>query len=136
VQTGFDAVRDRLLKIGGSEVKQAPGRYDPAIDELLRDGREISLPVLMRPMEPQHCHANVARLWQQHAPSLVAISAGYALDADGYVWRQHWWGLATDIGIIETTEPRSRYFGIDFTGEAANAVTTEILREFEAHRGQ
>lgn len=131
VQPGFYALQDRLLRIGGLEVKPAPGGYDPAIDALLKDGREIVLPVALRPMQPQHCHANVARLWHQRTPGLIAISAGYALDADGTTWRQHWWGLVEGVGIIETIERRARYFGIDFTGDAADGVAADILKEFD-----
>ncbi len=109
----------------------APGGVDNYVDELLKDGRQMRLGISLYKMQPEHCHANIARLWQQRIAGLETICMGYALDADGTFWREHWWGLSAHARIIETTVPRSRYFGIDFSGEDADGVATEILRKFQ-----
>jgi hypothetical protein len=135
-QPQFKALRERLLTIAGREVKPAPGCFDPMIDEILKSGREMRLSISRVVMQAAHCNANVARIWRQRNATVLAMCTGYALDTDGTVWRQHWWGLTTEPRIIETTVPRSRYFGIDFTGEVADDVATEILRKVRTWRNE
>lgn len=132
-QPGFDSLCDRLLAIAGREVKPAPGGEDNAIDALLKDGRSLRLGIDLCRMQPGHCNVNMARLWRQHSGNLAAICTGYALDTDGTVWRQHWWGISNGERIVETTVPRSRYFGIDFTGDGADKIAADILRRFQSN---
>ena len=126
-QPEFKALRERLLSIGGCEVKPAPGWVDNAIGALLDDGREMRLGILLVRMQSAHCNANIAQIWQQRNASVLAMCTGYALDPGGSVWRQHWWGLTSEARILETTIARSRYFGVDFTGESADEMAVEIL---------
>jgi hypothetical protein len=134
-QPEFGALRERLLTIGGREVKPAPGWLDNAIDELLQRGELMRFGISLLVMQSGHCNGNVARIWLERGPQIHAMCTGYALDAnDGTVWRQHWWGLTTEPRIIETTVARSRYFGICFTGVSADGVATDILREVRTWR--
>jgi hypothetical protein len=119
-------LRELLLSIGGEELCTPPGGIDNAVTCLLVEGTAMQMPVLTRPMEVSHCHANVATLWKNRELKLIAICGGYALSGDG-IWRQHWWGL-TSANIVETTESRTAYFGIHWTGKEAHGLAAEILR--------
>jgi hypothetical protein len=122
----FEALRERLLSIGGMTVKPAPGGVDNAIDALLSDGREVKLRIRDELMDPGFCNRNVAQLWQDR--KVEAMCTGYALDPAGDVWRQHWWGIS-EGHIVETTARRSRYFGICRIGEDADRWSAEVLRK-------
>ena len=63
------------------------------------------------------CHQNVASVWKAHKFGIVGICTGYALTEDG-LWRQHSWGLLREA-LLETTEPRVKYFGILLQGDKA-----------------
>jgi hypothetical protein len=52
----------------------------------------------------------VAEIWTEERHELVGIGTGYSLSDDG-LWRQHSWGLRRE-GILETTVPRVKYFGV------------------------
>jgi hypothetical protein len=111
------ALREKLLEIGGVEIVALP---DEDIPSLVRKGEMMDGPVTRRPMRVSRCHHNVADLWRgkRKRSRIIAIATGYALSDDG-LWRQHSWAL-TNSGIIETTEPRVRYFGVTLSGQAAN----------------
>jgi hypothetical protein len=108
----------KLLPIGGDRISPQP---HPAIRFLATHGRLMEFHPKLREMEPSHCHANVAQLWNTRTPRsrLVAIATGYALiegDGDG-MWRPHSWALSRTkgvISIIETTLLRTKYFGIAY----------------------
>jgi hypothetical protein len=61
--------------------------------------------------------ANAVALWR-HGEA-VAIGTGYALSDDA-LWREHSWAWDRQGAVIETTEPRVRYFGLRFEGEQAD----------------
>ena len=48
----------------------------------------------------------------------VAVGTGYALSRD-LLWREHSWAWDRDGRLIETTETRTRYFGIRMDGPEA-----------------
>ena len=63
------------------------------------------------PGEPSACHENAARLDDGVTRRRFT---GFALSEDG-CWRVHSW-LMTPDGVIETTGPRTLYFGIRWPG--------------------
>jgi len=75
-------------------------------------------PVRLRLMKSSLCHQNVASVWAKRRFGIVGVATGYVLSEDG-LWRQHSWGILRD-GILETTEARSKYFGIIFQGDEAD----------------
>lgn len=105
----------------------APPRPDAAVFLLIQDGFVMSGPVKLRAMLGSACHANVSRLWIARKQEIVAIGTGYALSADG-LWRQHSWGVRRE-GILETTVPREKYFGIVLQGSQAHSFA-------ESNRGE
>ena len=107
------ALRETLLNIGGNEIVTAlpVDSYNPALSRvLLSRGLVMGGPVTLKEMEPCNCHENVARLWLANDHRLIGIGSGYRLSDDG-LWREHSWGVRRE-GIIETTVPRVKYFGI------------------------
>jgi hypothetical protein len=65
----------------------------------------------VRPMDANNCHTNSERLAIKH-PRRYQRETGFALSDDG-LWRPHSWVFdATRNQIVETVEPRVRYFGI------------------------
>lgn len=73
------------------------------------------------------CHANVSFLWMRMRRRIVGIGTGYALSADG-LWRQHSWGVQRQ-GILETTQPREKYFGLLLQGSDADSFAYANLAE-------
>jgi hypothetical protein len=71
------------------------------------------------------CHANISYLWMRRRRYMVGIGTGYALSADG-LWRQHSWGVRRQ-GILETTAPREKYFGILLQGSNADSFAEANL---------
>jgi hypothetical protein len=69
----------------------------------------------IKKMESSQCHDNVGILYRVD-PHLT-IYYGYALSSDG-LWRHHSW-CEKDGVIIETTEKRLIYIGVDNTDEYA-----------------
>jgi hypothetical protein len=94
---------------------------------LLECGFLIDGPITTYKMAPSSCHRNVATLWKQRQQGIVAIASGYALSDDG-LWRQHSWGILRD-GVLETTEQRSKYFGIVLQGLEADLFAANELGE-------
>lgn len=63
------------------------------------------------------CHSNSAKIYSGD-PKRYQIVTGLALNEE--IWREHTW--VRDLKnkeLIETTEPREKYFGITLSGEAA-----------------
>jgi|SRR5665213_1339855 len=118
LQPEIGALRTLLLGIGGVEFV-ASSQIDPDIGALISSGFAMEDLVECEPMERSACHANVARLWVADKSDLLGIGTGYALSDDG-LWRQHSWGMRRN-GILETTKPRVRYFGIALQGRDADA---------------
>ncbi|HVL52975.1 MAG TPA: hypothetical protein VM344_01790 [Vitreimonas sp.] len=82
----------------------------PEVELLLEAGHLDSTEHLtVRPMDLAECHRNVRRL--AAADSTVSWRFGMALSSDD-IWRVHSWALRRGR-IVETTLPRTRYYGID-----------------------
>ena len=80
---------------------------------------------LLFKMESSACHRNAADLWlsgrEPDCRSEVAgcaLMSGYALSDDN-LWRQHSWVTTREGQIVETTTPRTRYFGYTMNTEEA-----------------
>jgi hypothetical protein len=68
--------------------------------------------VKMKLGEACRCHSNCLTAWVKN-PGLSFVT-GFGLTDDDGMWRAHSW-LTTDKGqIVETTVPRSMYFGVQF----------------------
>jgi hypothetical protein len=119
-------LRDKLLQIGGTHLVP-PEEPDPDLEDLLKHGYIIGGTVRFEEMAENSCHWNVAALWLQKKQELVAVATGYALSDDG-LWRQHSWGMQ-DGAILETTEPRTRYFGLRMEGAEANSFASRFFDE-------
>lgn len=107
-------LQDRLLSIGGDWVALEP---ECDLEALLKEGRIIEGKVILKSMEKCKCHSNCAKLWSKN-PKNNRIATGWALSDDG-IWRQHTW-IHKGKTIIETTEPRTLYFGMVLRDEEAN----------------
>lgn len=128
---GMRVLHDLLLSIGGEET------CFPAVEEDLKkildrgyfmDGRKQ---VLVKKGRPSQCHANSCDLWEANRDKDLHIMTGYALSQDG-MWRQHTWLVqryetATQkrMRIVETTEKRLAYFGVEYTEEEARVFCEE-----------
>jgi hypothetical protein len=119
-------LRDKLLQIGGTHLV-SPGGREPDLEELLTHGCMIEGTIRFEEMTENSCHWNVAALWLQKKRDLVAIGAGYALSDDG-LWRQHSWGIQHNA-ILETTEPRTCYFGLRMEGIDASSFANRFFDE-------
>jgi hypothetical protein len=106
-----------LLRLGG-DFLVAPPRPDQDVPLLLEQGFLTSGPTRLKVMKSSSCHQNVASIWTKRKFGIVGIATGYALSDDG-LWRQHTWGILRD-GVLETTEPRLKYFGIVLQGDRAD----------------
>ncbi|HVG26418.1 MAG TPA: hypothetical protein VM865_02340 [Acidobacteriaceae bacterium] len=115
-QPDLRKLKSLLLRFGGVFIV-APSDVDPDVEKLLEAGFVMTGPITMKKMKSSMCHQNVAAVWSARRSGMVGIATGYALSDDG-LWRQHSWGLLRD-GVLETTVPRVKYFGILLqTGEA------------------
>ncbi len=105
-------LHDKLLSIGGKCVILVPtGSRFYKLDDLLDRGQEWDgKKSLLRRGSECHCHENAGRYWAASMGHLK-IASGYALSDDG-MWRQHSWNLRADGYVLESTEPRLKYYGI------------------------
>jgi hypothetical protein len=124
-QPELKRLKTLLLRLGG-EYLVAPPKPDADISALLEHGLVISGPLKLKAMKASSCHQNIAALWQSGRSALVAVSTGYALSDDG-LWRQHSWGILRE-GILETTVPRLKYFGLVLQGERADLFASQNSR--------
>lgn len=118
-------LKSLLLRFGG-EFLVAPPKPDEDIPSILKSGFLVGGRILFKPMTRSSCHQNVSRLWKNRRSGIIGIATGYALSADG-LWRQHSWGLRRD-GVLETTELRTKYFGLILQGEKADQFAESNLR--------
>jgi hypothetical protein len=125
-QPELEQLNTLLLGLGG-EFLVATQTPDDFVATLLECGFLIEGPITTYMMAPGSCHRNVATLWKQRQQGIVAIATGYALSDDG-LWRQHSWGILRD-GLLETTEERSKYFGIVLQGLEADLFAANELGE-------
>ncbi len=104
-----------LLAHGGTLVVPPP--TPDLLLEMQRDQGQVFDPSTLEVrVGDDDCHRNAARLWRTGAAS--AVGTGYAL-SDDQLWREHSWAWTAAGVLIETTVPRTRYFGIRFDGEDA-----------------
>jgi hypothetical protein len=118
-------LRDLLISHGGDFVILPVREQD--LDRILERGEPFKAAKRLVRGARSQCHANVARLWEKGA--LDAVATGYALtwDPDGLgVWRQHSWGVRGK-SAVETTAPRSLYFGVAMRGKEADQFASEQL---------
>ena len=119
--SSWRALATLILTNGGRAVVPPP-----TIEEDLRallSGTCTTRKVRLVKGPPNSCHETTALAW--FAGKLDAVVTGYALSEDG-LWRQHSWGLSNNV-VIEPTEKRTAYFGIELHGEAANEFATNQL---------
>lgn len=106
----------RLLSLGGEAVVLWNDNNGPyGVAHLIEQGslfNKQGLEVIKG--EPSRCHENVFALWA-NKPDDYLIVTGYGLSDDG-IWRPHSWCVDRKTGkIIETTERREEYFGVEFS---------------------
>jgi hypothetical protein len=89
---------------------------DPMIDVFRTRGWLWSSSARFVGGEVSACHHNAVALWR--SGDACAIGSGYALSDDGR-WREHTWGVAEDGELLETTEARTAYFGVELRGQSA-----------------
>ena len=123
-QPQLEQLNTLLLGLGGEFLVPRPDDY---VLFLLEHGFLTAGPITMHKMAPSSCHHNVAILWKERQHGMVAIATGYALSDDG-LWRQHSWGILRN-GVLETTEPRSKYFGFVLQGREADLFAANQLGE-------
>lgn len=124
-QPQIESLRRLLLELGGRQLV-APPSHDPAVPLLINAGFVMAQSVYRIIMQEGRCHENVARVWTRGQRGVVGIGTGYALNEDG-LWRQHSWGLLRD-GILETTVPRTKYFGLLLQGGEADLFAESNCR--------
>jgi|ERR1017187_70600 hypothetical protein len=143
-QPEFGVLRAKMLEHGGEEVvppfewnndlRQYVIVADPDVPALVDHGYLITGPVVCRSrgMEPNRCHANIARLWLQKRKrdALTGIATGYCLDND--LWRQHSWGIRKE-SLLETLGERDKYFGIRLDGVDADVFAFKALCEDQTY---
>jgi hypothetical protein len=116
-QPEFEHLQLLLLRLGGIFIV-APNKPDWDVPRLLKSGILMNGPVTLKKMQSSMCHQNIATVWRFQKPPIVSIATGYALTEDG-LWRQHSWGVLQN-GLLETTQERTRYFGILFSSSEAD----------------
>jgi hypothetical protein len=98
------------------------------VPHLLAEGRVFSNRGLeIVEGEPSGCHDNAFAFWAKK-PERYMVVTGYGLSKDG-IWRPHSWCVDRKAGkIIETTERRTKYFGVEFSKaefeDAQEAIST------------
>lgn len=121
-QPEFATLVARLLALGGVRVAPPP-LPDPDLALLLEGGQQWDGDVMLQKGEAGQCHLNAAQLYMDDMQRF-RIATGYALSADG-LWRQHSWIHDSVSGggrcIIETTELRTCYYGVELTDAEAQS---------------
>jgi hypothetical protein len=110
----LDELKRRLMAIGGTRFQVddfLASELEPAETELLMTvGRmDATGDLELREMEMSGCHRNVRTLLE--ADPTLEWRFGMALSHDD-IWRVHSWAH-DGRRVIETTEPRTTYVGID-----------------------
>jgi hypothetical protein len=123
---GYAAAWGRLATVvlghGGIHVVP-PLVPDILVDVLSEQGKPWAADVRHLPGQASSCHDNSIELWR--SGEAASIGTGYALSDDG-LWREHSWAATAEGVIIETTEPRARYFGLDLSGDEAEGFARWI----------
>jgi uncharacterized metal-binding protein len=106
----------KLLSFGGKAVVLWNGSNGiNSVAHLLAEGRVFSNRSLkVVDGEQSQCHDNVLALWRTKPDDYLVVT-GYGLSKDS-IWRPHSWCVDRTTGkIIETTERRTKYFGVEFS---------------------
>lgn len=105
-------VDDKLLAIGGKLINHTASEADTdpyAHEYMLKYGKEFSSGnCSIVKGEQSACLANVKNMIRQGKK--IRLVSGYALTSNG-IWERHYWGLDDKGKVIETTVPRTAYFG-------------------------
>jgi hypothetical protein len=112
-QPKFATLADRLMALGGAHVVAT---FEEDLDTLLGRGSVREGPVRFLKGRASHCHANAAALYEADPANRVVT--GWALSEDG-LWRQHSW-CERARSLVETTERRVAYFGIELGDDEAD----------------
>jgi hypothetical protein len=116
---GYQAAWNRfaaVLLVHGGEQVVPPLAPDLLVDVFRTHGRVWPTPARFVEGRASACHHNAVALWR--SGEAAAMGSGYALSEDR-LWREHTWGIAHDGQLIETTEPRTAYFGIELRDGSA-----------------
>jgi hypothetical protein len=105
-----------LISHGGSAV--VPPLHPNPLADVIRERGDLFVPTQLLSVVggQSDCHSNVVALWRSGAA--VAVGTGFALSQDG-LWREHSWAWNASGALIETTVPRTAYFGVRMTNEPA-----------------
>ena len=126
IQPELRALRRILLKLGGAEViVQSPRSHDPLLGFLADFGIVFSGQMLLKQSHSAAADVCIARAWRHKKYGITAIGVGYGLTDDDF-WREHTFGILRE-GILETTQPRRKYFGVLLIGEAADGFAGAVL---------
>lgn len=109
-------LRTRLLSIGGEEVVPV---FEDDLKKILNRGIPLINPIIkLIRGRPISCHSNSCEYWADHQKA-SELMTGWGLSEDG-LWRQHSWVRIIKSGkVVETTIPRSIYYGFVMTPEEA-----------------
>lgn len=103
-----------------------------SLNLLLKEGQFFGSTDIIEKGTPCQCHSNVALFYEMalsvygEDQKIYKIVTGYALSKD-LIWRQHSWILKNDSEIVETTEPRIRYFGVILTDKNLKVFIEENI---------
>ena len=132
-ETPIKELKHHLLRFGGQRFQiddyiQETISPEVAI-ELLKYGKHSAgTNAILVEGEPSRCHENSINYWDENQHCFVCF--GMALSDDG-CWRVHWWAYdPKDERIIETTCPRTMYFGCPI--HRLESIIKEIKRPFDA----
>lgn len=118
-QPAWRQLADHLTAIGGEYIV---ARHEEYLDELLTRGEDRwGVVAHIVKGRSRDCHGNSARMYLRDRRH--TIWTGWAESADG-VWRQHSW-CELDGRIIETTEPRTMYYGFKLTPAESDIFVKE-----------
>lgn len=122
----LDRLRALLLSLGGARFQvdwYLRREIAPSLGLLLLEFGEAYAgdDAQLVPGRRGHCHQNAERLVKTQKGLL--LGTGLALSADG-CWRVHSWCVDAAGRIIETTVPRTLYFGVRFDPES---VAREVV---------
>jgi hypothetical protein len=124
-QPGLRELRRVLLKIGGDELVP-PADGDPMTSFLLDFGIVFGGPVVVRPGGQGGSVRMLGRIWNRRLHGIKGIGVGYALDGDR-LWREHSFGVLRE-GVLETTAPKQKYFGLLLIDQAADGFAETACR--------
>jgi hypothetical protein len=135
-------LNEKLVAIGGDLLVLLPAGWGPPpefqqpwIRWQSDSGQLIDVPITIKRKTKSGCHQNVATIWRRKQYGIAAIGSSYALSDDG-LWRDHTWGILHDGGILETTMPRKRYFGLIHDGTSHQMTTFMSRCSGRGHRAQ